>query len=259
MRTPHLGGNKYYKLLGYLNRARSHGISHLITMAGAYSNHLRAFAALTRREGLQATAFIRGEELSDPDRRSAEIRFAMAAGVQCKFIGRSLYRALRETGGDAERAALFPDMSFSDAVFIPEGGFGLEGIEGVRLWAQAAAGFETIFLPCATGTTAVGFLAATKAPTRIRAVAVLRNGDAVERAINLWAPADTGRFDLITDYAARFGKDDAALRLAAADFQGLWGIPIDTTYMAKAALALRDAAERQTLPGRTLLVYTYNE
>jgi 1-aminocyclopropane-1-carboxylate deaminase len=255
-----LSGNKYYKLQGYLNAARRSAINHLITMAGPRSNHLRAFAAMTRSAGLAATAIIRGDELADQKRHSPELRFARDLGVGCIFVSRDIYRRLRETTATAERENLLPEAGFSGALFIPEGGLGVPGLEGLRDWAAEATNFETIWLPCATGMTVAGFLAGTKAPTRIMGVAVLNNAAAIQKTIHLLVPDAAPRFDLISDYAATgFAKIPPGVANTAAEYSAKWGVTIDTIYLAKTVAALEHAAKRGELQGRTLLLYTYNE
>lgn len=255
----HLGGNKYFKLTGYLTEAKRQNCTRLITMAGAHSNHLRAFATLAKQAGYEATAIIRGDELKDPARHSEEIRFALAHGTHCTFVERSVYRQLRETRSEEERAALLPAVNFAGTVFIPEGGEGPLGIEGVRAWAGASSRFETIYLPVATGTTAAGFLSATNSITKVMGVAVLGNEGQVRRVIRLLAPGMMHRFELKTAYSRRFGKPAHDMQLAAAEFSALWGITIDATYMAKTVLALREDALAGRIHGPALLVYTYNE
>jgi 1-aminocyclopropane-1-carboxylate deaminase len=255
----HAGGNKGYKLRGYLERARREGFSHLITMAGAHSNHLRAFAALTRREGFTATAIVRGDELVDASRHSDEIRFALSCGVRLIFASRQTYRALRETSTIAERSVLVPDVDFDSAVFVPEGGLGVEGLAGVVDWAKAATDFDAIVLPCATGMTCAGFLAATLQPTRVFGVAVLRNSAAVHAAIAALAPDGEQRFMLIEEYAAnRFGRTEQ-ISDELRDFAFTNNLVADKIYTARALRALSDYARSGKLRGRVLMVYTYNE
>ena len=255
----HTGGNKGYKLRGYFDLARQEGIRHMITMAGPYSNHLRAFAALTRREGLGATAIVRGDELIDASRHSDELRFALGCGVRLIFADRQAYRALRETSTAAERSVLVPDVDFAAAGFVPEGGLGPEGLIGVADWAAEATGFDAVVIPCATGTTCAGFLAATRQPTRVIGVAVLRNFAAVHAAISRLVPGEAQRFTLVEDYAAqRFGRPDGADDNIL-DFARENGLVADTIYTVRALRALRDYALSKKLFGRVLLVYTYNE
>jgi 1-aminocyclopropane-1-carboxylate deaminase len=258
VKLPHLGGNKFFKLKGYVDRARELNLTHLITMAGAHSNHLRAFAALAKAEGFQATALVRGDELVDPARQSDIIRFAQAQGVRCFFIARSAYRALREAE-PGQRPSLVPNADFAGAVFIPEGGLGAEGVSGIKPWAASLERFETIYLPCATGTTAAGFLAATKSPTRVVAAAVLRNETQVHETMRLLAQNAVDRFELVTQFADTFGKTNGDLTRIAEEYSAAWGIRIDDVYMVRTVLALKGDIEAGRERGKTLLVYTYNE
>lgn len=254
---PHLGGNKYHKLTGYLTEARAARISRLITMAGARSNHLRAFAALARREDFTATAIIRGEELSDPVRQSEEIHYAQAQGVHCQFVSRAVYRALR-SANPQQRQELVPAIDFTHALFIPEGGRGATALTGVARWAEAAAGFDEIWLPVATGTTAAGFLAGTRRP-RVMAVQVLRNAPEIQETLRALVPGAVQRLKLIdTATGFRFGHPAAALKQIAAHFGQLWGIDLDYEYMARVLYALEARMRVQPAPGRVLLVQTYN-
>lgn len=258
--APHLGGNKFHKLRGYLESAKRQSVSTLITMAGAHSNHLRAFAAVCRREQLRAHAIIRGDELRDYTRHSAELRFALDQGVDLSFVSRAVYRELREAVSTADRAALVPDAPWREAVFVPEGGLGAEGVTGVKDWAREASGFEHVFIACATGTTCAGFLQAAHENQKICGVAVLENAAAIERAIHLLAPEHESRFELLNDYVfSGFASTTDELKVIAAEYSTLWQITIDTTYMARAVKAVRDRAMSGKHKGRALLVYTYNE
>lgn len=257
VREPHLGGNKYHKLTGYLAEAKARRLNRLITVTGAHSNHLRAFAALARRENIAATAIIRGEELSDPVRQSEEIRFALAQGVHCHFVSRAVYRELR-TARLEKCQNLVPGVNFADALFIPEGGRGVPGITGVVHWAKAAAEFSEIWLPVATGTTAAGFLAGTRAP-RVAGVQVLRNTPEILGTIRALVPGEAARLSLIdTATRFRFGHPSAELTQVARRFSNDWGIAIDAEYMARVLYAFEIHMQAEPAQGRVLLVYTFN-
>ncbi len=259
-RRPHLGGNKYHKLSGYLHQARSQNVQHLLTMAGAHSNHLRAFAVVIATGEFSGTALIRGEELEDPARQSTAIREAIAAGVRCIFVTRGLYRQLRSARDVGEVQALLAQGELPRSVFIPEGGHGVPGTVGVTAWAAQAAGFSEVYLACATGTTCAGFLLGTTAPTRILGVSVVRNERSVMETISALAGNEAQRFTLLTQYDqggfARFlpGHTVFCDRLSA-----VWGVTIDPVYVGKAAAAIADRAHKGLIIGKTLLVYTYNE
>lgn len=256
-----LGGNKAAKLGGYIARARREGQHHLVTMAGAHSNHLRAFAALIKNEQLSGTALIRGDELTDVARHSHEIRFAISHGVRCQFIDRATYRQLRSARTGNELAGILgEDLSLHESLFIPEGGLGADGVSGVVAWAQNASDFDHVVLACATGTTAAGFLLASAQHCIVHGVAVLQNSAAVMEAIATFAAAHAARFHLIDKYAPhRFGPWRGTLSAEAAQFSERYFSRADVIYTPRVTAALEDLAHSGQLIGRILFVYTYNE
>ncbi len=257
---PHLGGNKYHKLRGYLATARKEGTTQLVTMAAAHSNHLRAFAALCRRERLSGTALIRGEELTDTNLHSAELQYAAGQGVDLHFISRAAYRQLREAGHAKARAAIVPDLSWDKAVYVPEGGHGAAGTVGVADWAREAAGFASVYIACATGTTCAGFLLAAHPNQQVCGVSVLNNADAVRETIRALATGHEKRFELVSGYTlGGFARQSDELLKLCAEFSELWQVTIDPTYMGRVLMALRDRTLAGKISGRVLVVYTYNE
>ncbi|MFZ5629769.1 MAG: hypothetical protein ACOY5B_11615 [Spirochaetota bacterium] len=259
-RLPHLGGNKYHKISGYLAEARRQGVQHLLTMAGPHSNHLRAFSAVIAQGEFTGTVLVRGEELNDSARHSEEIRGALHAGVRCIFVTREVYRQLR-TARDADTVRqLITVGELPRSVFIPEGGHGPIGTVGVAAWAAQVQDFSDIFIACATGTTCAGFLLDTAVSTRIWGISVVRNESSVMQTISQLAPGHEQRFTLLNEYDqggfARFGTAHAEFceRLSAE-----WGLTIDPVYVGKAAAAIADRAQKGFINGRALLVYTYNE
>ncbi|MFI5622660.1 hypothetical protein ACIA03_04255 [Nocardioides sp. NPDC051685] len=59
---PEVPGNKWRKLKYNVASAREHGFETLLTFGGAYSNHIRATAAVAARFGFGSIGVIRGEE-----------------------------------------------------------------------------------------------------------------------------------------------------------------------------------------------------
>ena len=59
---PIISGNKWRKLKYGLDHALSSGADTIISMGGAYSNHLHALAYAGKVAGLKTIGFIRGEQ-----------------------------------------------------------------------------------------------------------------------------------------------------------------------------------------------------
>jgi 1-aminocyclopropane-1-carboxylate deaminase len=58
---PHISGNKYRKLKYNLEKAHQKNHRTLITVGGAYSNHILAVAAAGAKHGFKTVGVIRGE------------------------------------------------------------------------------------------------------------------------------------------------------------------------------------------------------
>lgn len=154
LRDPELGGNKWCKLAGHLVAARQQGHQRLLSVGGAWSNHLHALALAGRRFGFATTGLVRGSEVMTPTLADAQ-----GAGMELHFIPRSIYRE-RHSHEGLEGLA----KSYGHAWVIPEGGEGPHGLLGVaRLAAEIesqVAGPVVLALPAGSGTTMAGLVAA---------------------------------------------------------------------------------------------------
>src|SRR3546814_14014637 len=67
---PFISGNKWRKLKYVRQSARHAEKTNLVTFGGAWSNHLLATACAGATFGFKTTGFVRGEAVSNPDRKS---------------------------------------------------------------------------------------------------------------------------------------------------------------------------------------------
>src|SRR6476469_5707217 len=86
---PVISGNKWFKLIHYLEDAISLNKSAVVTFGGAYSNHIVATAAACQRFGLKSYGVIRGEK---PDRLSPTLIDAINFGMNLLFADRTSYK-----------------------------------------------------------------------------------------------------------------------------------------------------------------------
>ena len=61
---PLIMGNKWRKLKYNIQEAKTQGYHRLVTMGGAFSNHILATAAAAKENDLKSIGIIRGEELN---------------------------------------------------------------------------------------------------------------------------------------------------------------------------------------------------
>lgn len=124
---PDVPGNKWRKLKYLVRDARERGADTLLTFGGAYSNHVRAVAALGPRLGLRTVGVIRGEERpTNPGLRRAE-----DLGMTLHYLDRATYR--RKTDAD-----VLDDLRarFGDVYPVPEGGTTRFAFPGSPRWSR---------------------------------------------------------------------------------------------------------------------------
>ncbi|MFX5752037.1 1-aminocyclopropane-1-carboxylate deaminase/D-cysteine desulfhydrase, partial [Acinetobacter baumannii] len=59
---PIISGNKWFKLKGYMEEAKSKKVEAIASFGGAYSNHIVALAYAGKQAGIATVGFIRGED-----------------------------------------------------------------------------------------------------------------------------------------------------------------------------------------------------
>src|SRR5437868_958369 len=89
---PYISGNKWRKLEFNIEAFKKSGKEYLLTIGGAYSNHIVATAAAGKEYGIKTIGVIRGEELNSDS--NAILRFVKECGMQFFFISREEYKKL---------------------------------------------------------------------------------------------------------------------------------------------------------------------
>ncbi|WP_444933555.1 1-aminocyclopropane-1-carboxylate deaminase/D-cysteine desulfhydrase [Microbulbifer sp. JTAC008] len=267
---PILSGNKAYKLLFSLIKAKSRGLKTIVTCGGAWSNHIHATAAAGARFGFKTVGIIRGE---DPGSLSATLSDARRLGMELSFVSRAKYKQERIDGLIGDRW-----QRKGEVLFIPEGGAGLAGIEGGRLLGQiieesAPVVFDQVWVACGTGTTFVG-LAAGLSNMSVVGVEVLKAGDSIAADALSWQKqisrdlsdtlvrvgghstsshrllGSTGWQLLSGHHCGGYGKYPASLQKFQYQFEKETGVPLDPVYMSKLFLALSGCSKGGQLDGR---------
>lgn len=166
---PLLSGNKWFKLRPHLLEAQTQGKTSLLTLGGAWSNHLYACAAAGKLLGFQTRALIRGEL---PEPLNPVLSFARSCGMELIPISRTRYRELRSEQALAELRRHEPQ-----SWVIPEGGASPQGISGAaQMLEYLPQGTSALALACGTATSLMGLLSGPP-ELQILGVAVLKGAD----------------------------------------------------------------------------------
>ncbi len=157
---PAVSGNKLYKLFGNLWAAKRDGLS-ILSMGGAWSNHLYALAQACHFLEIPVTALVREWGSGESSKMTPTLQDCKNAGMGLLSVNRGEYRELRNL--DAE--SVLNRYGESKAVsWVPEGGSNIAGLLGCYYWGRGLAEqiihnqIELLWLPCGTGATFAGIL-----------------------------------------------------------------------------------------------------
>ncbi|MBC7411027.1 MAG: 1-aminocyclopropane-1-carboxylate deaminase/D-cysteine desulfhydrase [Bacteroidia bacterium] len=89
---PLISGNKYFKLLYNISQAQAQGATTLVSMGGAYSNHLVALAVAGYTQGFKTKAYIRGEK---NEVLNSHLSICAQHNMELEYVSRTVYATLR--------------------------------------------------------------------------------------------------------------------------------------------------------------------
>lgn len=232
---PIISGNKWFKLQAWLDQAAQQGARHLVSVGGPYSNHLHALAYVGHVMGLATTGWVRGPE---PVTWSATLLDCQRWGMKLHFIDREHYRQ-RETSEFAAWAC----HRLDNALFIPEGGWSPQAIDGSGAWWRlAGTDLNTLVCPVGSGTTLAGLVRTAPESTRVVGVPVYRDPHHYAALIEKLASVGVqpGSYTLWTGAAGKgFGRVTEKQSDYMADFEDREGIQLDPVYTGKTFMALQ--------------------
>jgi len=171
---PIISGNKWFKLKYYLQDAQNQKKDHLVTLGGAYSNHIVATAAAGKLFGFKTSGIVRGEQ---PQKLSHSLLLAMEYGMHLIFVSRKDYRN-KKIPNDV------PGIS-SDSYLINEGGYGSLGAKGAAEILDLCRKDNFSHIACAVGTATMmaGLVKASLPQQETIGIAVIKNATGLEEEL----------------------------------------------------------------------------
>ena len=245
---PVVSGNKWFKLKGWLEKAKQQQASSLATFGGAYSNHIVATAAAAKGHGLKSIGLIRGEE---PLHWSDSLQEARSFGMQLMFLAREDYRLKKIPAG------ILPE----NTIVIPEGGFGANGTTGLMELFHSIdlTPYTHLLAACGTGTTLAALLLSSFSHQQLIGIPVLRNEKGLRENISLLAgPEKLQQLELIPYHFGGYAKKTNKLLFFMNQWYEETEIPSDFVYTGKLFYGLHDLVHKKFFPGgsRLLLLHT---
>jgi 1-aminocyclopropane-1-carboxylate deaminase len=245
---PIISGNKWRKLKYSLDHALSLGADSIISMGGAYSNHLHALAYACKALGLKTSGIIRGEQ---PETLTPTLCELQNWGMELEFVSRSDYRLLRQYKGCHDLPDLKPRQ-----YWLPEGGAQALALKGVaELVKEIDVAYDILCVPCGTGATLAGIIDAVPAQVTVIGFAALKNAGFLQTDVEFLLPRSCSNWQINLDYHfGGFAKTSAELMTFIADFESKTGIPLEPVYTGKMMYALYDLIAKHTFePGQRII------
>lgn len=261
---PQISGNKWYKLKYNLLHAREQGFTRIVSFGGAFSNHLHALAFAGHQFGFQTIGFIRGEVTKPLNPTLAD---AADWGMELHFLSRSEYRRRHEP--EFVTQLVEPHQP---CFVIPEGGaneYALAGCaEIVETISQQLPDYDYVCVPCGTGATLAGIVAALnpsnskragKSRAQVLGFKALKGHVSLADDISTMLAGETGvdavPWQLIDEFhCGGFAKITPELVTFMQQWQQQTGIALEPLYTGKMLFGLCELVERGFFAAGTKIV-----
>ena len=239
---PVISGNKWFKLKYYLQEAIEKEAGSIATFGGAYSNHIAATAYACKIYGIKCNGIIRGEE---PEQLSHTLQAARYNGMQLHFVSRVDYQ---------NKEKLRAHFKSTESLFwIPEGGYGLQGVKGAKeilQIAKDASSYTHIVCAAGTATTMAGVISAANLHQEIIGFSVMKNNTALEHELKaLLSDGDLHKnFSIYHDYHfGGYARHPKELIDFMNNIYQQYKLPLDFVYTAKAFYGLLQFIHHQKI------------
>jgi len=254
---PQIQGNKWFKLKYHLEEAKKQGKKTILTLGGAYSNHLYATAAARQVFGFQVIMIVRGEPTLP---LNPILEFAKDMDCEIVYWNREKYRRFREEN------SLLDKEVYGDFYFIPEGGADALGVKGCADILTETDEYDYVLGACGTGTMLAGLSISAKPNSKILGFSALKKGVFLEQEVqkliekydNLEQkekPQNKYSFQIITEYDfGGYAKKTAELDSFIADFYVKTQIPLEPIYTGKMLFGVLDLIEKDFFPRNSRLL-----
>jgi 1-aminocyclopropane-1-carboxylate deaminase len=220
-----VSGNKYFKLVNNVKDALTKGYMQIVTLGGAFSNHLHATAYLCNELHIESIGVIRGQKVFNPtliDCAKWGMEFCFTDYMQWVNLN---YKQLREN-----IATQYPD-----AYFIPMGGDNMLGVDGMQLLQKYMADYDIIICSVGTGTTLAGIIKYSAPHQFVIGVQAVKDAKVRD---NIVFKSGKENFVLIDDFTfGGFANHDARLIHFMKQMYTNYNLPLDFVYTAKSLFA----------------------
>ena len=170
---PIIQGNKLRKLYYNLLNAKKKENTTLLTLGGAYSNHLLSVAYAGKEYGFNTIGIVRGEETFPLNYTLSECK---NYGMELHYIDRAIYK-LRDTQDFKD----YLREKYGFFYLIPEGGTNYYAVNGCMEIVPNHEEYDFICCPMGTGGTIAGITISNNNTSRIIGFPALKGGEFLKK------------------------------------------------------------------------------
>ena len=233
---PLIAGNKWRKLSGIIEHAKTIENAHIVTFGGAYSNHLVATAVAGKLFGIKTSAFVRGDEERPLNAYEETCR---SYGMQLIHVSRTSYR---------DKTQLF-NQYFEDqanTLKVDEGGRHSLAFKGCKaILDDLHKVYDYIVLSVGTGTTMEGLIQGCiqkQLNTKIIGISSLKNNFELDQIMGKYPNQYWQIFHEF--HRGKYAKFDADLLEFIDQFKQSSKIALEPVYTGKMMMALTELIEQ---------------
>jgi 1-aminocyclopropane-1-carboxylate deaminase len=250
---PVVSGNKYFKLKYNLQKAIAEAKG-IITMGGAYSNHLAATAFACNEAGIHSIGLVRGE-VKEPFNHT--LSYCVQQNMKLMPVARHVYS---RTSGYIQTIL----AEHKDFLFVPEGGDNADGEKGCSEIASLICNFKSFtHIACAvgTGTTVRGLTQSLLPHQTLLAIPVLKIKEEEQTAF-VQQHLSIQKQEQLAVFFGYAGKGYASQEQQLFKFMNSFchqtSVPLDFVYTAKLLMAITNLFEKHyfTPHDRLLVIHT---
>lgn len=260
---PNISGNKFrklkYPLLALDNPQAMQ--STVISMGGAWSNHLHALAHAANLMQMNSIGLVRGIINTQKTSLTPTLQDCVELGMKLHFVSRENYRQLRQ---DEHTWRKHIGRVEAPYLWLPEGGCAPLAVKGVaELITELPFIPDTIVVACGTGTTLAGLVAGMQGKGRVVGIAAVQNAQYLHQQVSdllqtAHYPAYTN-FEILHDYHhGGFAKVNDGLLQFCEQFTQSTHIPVEPVYTGKLFYAIEQLTKSNFFKAneRVLAIHT---
>ncbi len=226
---PVVSGNKLFKLIPLLDKARREDKSVLLSVGGRYSNHLHALAWAGHESGLQTVGLVRGYEAQP---LTPTLLDCQKWGMHIHFISHDEYE-----NRYSDDFWAFWLGRYEHSLRIDEGGWSAEAIQGSAQWWRGIDP-KTTLVVCAigSGSTFAGLVLSKPKQVTVIGVPVYRDPDNYQSLVRKLTDVGVAMADihLWAEGAGRgFGKLNMQQQAFKYEFEKQNDCELDPVYTTK--------------------------